>query len=594
MKSIWRIIRYTSELKRYYIIVSVFTILVAMMTQLAPLLTKGAVDEITRGINVTEINIVIVLLFVAAIFVTELLQTLLSNINGYYGDILSAKLRKLLSARYYDHVLKLPQRYFDTELTGTIINRLSRGTFQIADFVQMMSNNFLQFIFSTIFTLIIVAYYSWPVALLLLSLYPVYIWMTARTSKKWQKWQTEINENLDMASGRFAESISQVKVVKSFVREAQEVGLFSKYLSNVIWLTRPQSRYWHTQDIWRRIVLAIILFFVYGIIFVQAARGVYTIGETILLIQYTQLIRIPLFSISYLVDRTQRAIADSRDYFAVMDEPTEKTKSSGSKHLEVSGGDITFSGVYFAYDKDEPVLEQMTFTIRPQNKVALVGESGGGKTTVTNLLLRLYDPSKGHISIDGQDISMVDGGSVRENIGVVFQEPVLFSGSIKENIAYGLPAASEQQIMAAAKAANAHEFISKFEKKYDTEIGERGLKLSGGQKQRIAIARALLKNAPILILDEATSSLDSKSERLVQQALERLMRGRTTIIIAHRLSTIRSVDQIITVDNGRVDEIGTPAELSRSGGIYQKLLELQQNHTETTKKQLEKYDIASD
>jgi ATP-binding cassette subfamily B protein len=338
--------------------------------------------------------------------------------------------------------------------------------------------------------------------------------------------------------------------------------------------------------------LNLIFLAVFVYIFVETARGVYSIGTMVLLVQYALLIRIPIFTISFLVDQTQRAIANTKDYFEVMDEIPEIIDRPGATKLHMTNGEIAFDHVRFGYDHDSPVLQDIDFIIPADNRTALVGESGEGKTTLTNLLLRLYEVQDGQIRIDGQDINSVTQSSLREQIGVVFQEPALFSGTIRENISYARPKATENEIIAAAKAANAHEFIHKFDKGYDTEIGERGLKLSGGQKQRIAIARALLKDAPILILDEATSSLDSKSEHMVQEALERLMRKRTTLIIAHRLSTIQSVDQIITLKNGKVDEVGTPAGLAKSGGIYAQLLKLQQGHTEANKEKLKEYEIA--
>jgi ATP-binding cassette subfamily B protein len=320
---------------------------------------------------------------------------------------------------------------------------------------------------------------------------------------------------------------------------------------------------------------------------------VYGIGTMVLLIQYAMLIRIPIFTISFLVDQTQRAVSNTRDYFEVLDQVPEITDHEGAKELKIAQGEIVFDDVHFSYTPESPVLRGVHFTVEPSSKVALVGESGEGKTTLTNLLLRLYEVGDGQIRIDGQNVNDVTQASLRGAIGIVFQEPALFSGTVRENIAYARPNATENEVVAAAKAANAHEFIEKFEHKYDTEIGERGLKLSGGQKQRIAIARALLKDAPILILDEATSSLDSRSEHMVQEALERLMKNRTTIIIAHRLSTIQNVDQIITLRNGKVDEVGSPQHLAKTSGIYAELLKLQNRHTESGKKQLKKYDIAS-
>jgi ATP-binding cassette subfamily B protein len=591
MKHIIKILSSARELRGYYIAISLIMVAVSLSALLHPILSGWAIDEISKG---TTADMKYLFWLAVGVFGLDIAGTFLNNIGGYLGDQMADRLNRLLSIRYYEHLMTLPQRYFDTELSGKIINRLNRSIMQITNFVQMMSNNFLQFIMTTIFSLAVVAYYSWQVALLLFALYPIYIWLTVRSSNTWQEYQAKKNLHTDIASGRFAEAISQIKVVKSFIQEKTELKFFSRHLQTVVDTNKPQSAYWHTRDVRRRLVLNIIFFFVYIFIFFQAAKGLYTPGVAVALILLAQQIRIPIFTISFLVENTQKAIADSKDYFEIMNEKNESTDHSGSKHLKVKKGKIVFDHVFFSYDRNQPVLKDINLTIEPDTRVALVGESGEGKTTLTNLLLRLYEPEKGTIKIDDHSIQDVTQKSLRESIGVVFQEPALFSGTIRENIAYARPGAAENQVIEAAKAANAHEFISKFDQGYETEIGERGLKLSGGQKQRIAIARALLKDAPILVLDEATSSLDSKSEGMVQEALERLMQGRTTIIIAHRLSTIQNVDMIITLKNGTVEEIGSPVQLARSGGIYAQLLELQRGkRTEKTANKLKSYEITA-
>jgi ATP-binding cassette subfamily B protein len=584
---IWRILKFTRQLWPYYLVVSFISILVALAGLAIPFFSGKAIDAIQAGGSV-EISYVVWL--AAAIFGLDLATTVLTNVGGYYGDQMSEKLQKLLSTRYYQHILGLQQKYFDTELSGKIINRLNRSIDQIASFMHMLSNNFLQFIFSTVFALVIIAIYSWPIALLLFALYPIYIWMTVKTSGKWMEYQHTKNDYRDLATGRFAESINQIKVVKSFIQERRELKFFDKQYAGVVKTNIPQSSLWHKRDVQRRLVLNVIFFAVYVLIFIQGVNGTFSAGQAVALILYAMQIRIPIFTISFLVENTQKAVADSRDYFEIMNLEPEITDRESAKSLRVTKGQVVFDDVAFAYDK-EAVIKGVTFDIKPDTKVALVGESGEGKTTITNLLMRLYEPQSGKILIDEQDINDVTQESLRSQIGVVFQEPALFSGTIRENISYSNDKASDAQIQSAAKAANAHEFIKKFEKGYDTQIGERGLKLSGGQKQRIAIARALLKDAPILILDEATSSLDSKSEAMVQEALERLMKGRTTLIIAHRLSTISHVDQIITIAGGKVEEIGSPTELAKTDGIYAQLLKLQQGKTEVNKKKLASYEL---
>lgn len=589
MKHIARILQFTKELRLYYIGISLLSVLIAAIGLLQPLLSGKAIDEIKTGTNADVKQLVIIVIL---IFATDLASTVLNNINGYWGDIMTVKLSNSLGFKYYQHLLTLPQTYYDKELTGKIISRLNRSVNQIANFMKMWSNNFLQFIFSTVLSLIIIAYYSWQVALLLFALYPIFIIMTVKSSGKWQKLQQKINLNTDISSGRFSETIGQIKVTKSFIQEKNELSFFSKHAQKILNLTVPQSKHWHRKDVERRLVLNVIFFAVYLFIFLQAANGRITAGQAVALILYAMQIRIPIFTISFLVDNTQRAVADSKDYFEIMNLEPEIADKPDASNLKVHDGIISFDKVNFSYG-DKPVLKNITFTVKADTKLALVGESGEGKTTLTNLLLRLYEPQSGGITIDSTNIQDVTQESLRENIGVVFQDPALYSGTIRENISYGNSKASLEQVAAAAKAANAHEFIDKFEKGYDTEIGERGLKLSGGQKQRIAIARAILKDAPILILDEATSSLDSRSEALVQEALEYLMKGRTTIIIAHRLSTIQHVDQIVTLENGSVGEIGSPSELAKSGGVYSRLLKLQRGATESDKKKLKEYEMSA-
>lgn len=589
MKDVFRLLGSARSLWRYYAIIGTLTVLITVMNLLIPALSGWAIDEIRKG---TDASMSYVVWLAIAIFVLDLFMNVTNNLIGFLGDQMAVKLNKILSLRYYEHLLSLPQQYFDTELSGKIVSRLNRSITQITNFLQMMSNNFLQFIFGTVFSLVVVAFYSWQVAFILLTLYPIYIFMTFRSSSTWQKYQAEKNLHTDIGLGRFTEAVSQIKVVKSFLQERRELTFYKDHADKVISVNRPQSKFWHVQDIHRRLVLNVIFFVVYLYIFTEGARGGFTPGQAVALILYAMQIRIPIFTISFLVENTQRAIADSRDYYEVMNIRPEIADRPDAHSLRVSSGAIRFDDVSFSYDSSQSVLRNVSVQIAAGSKVALVGESGEGKTTLTNLLLRYYEPERGAITIDDQDIQSVTQSSLRRNIAVVFQDPALFSGTIRENIAYARPTATTKEVEAAAKAANAHEFIHKLSRGYNTEIGERGLKLSGGQKQRIAIARAILKDAPILVLDEATSSLDSKSEHMVQQALEHLMHGRTTIIVAHRLSTIQTVDTIVTLRHGTVDEVGSPTDLAKSGGIYDQLLELQNAKTDADKKRLKQFDIA--
>lgn len=592
MRSIGRILAFGKSLWRYYVVIGVVSVLTAALELTPPLLTKVATDQIVELVQHKPSQLAIVVWAVIGILLAGAFVAVLSNIAGYLGDVMSSRLRKILSAGYFRHLLTLPQTYFDNELTGTLINRLNRSITNVSEFMKMLSNMLMSWLLTTVLTIGVITFFSWQLGLIVFAIYPVFFFMTLKTSKRWMVYEKEKNLHTDVASGRFAEAVSQVKVVKSFMREATELRFFNRHLTSYVDQTYPQARVWHVQDVYRRLVLELAFFAMVFYTIYETYHSRFSIGEMVMLLQFILGLRLPLSALSFIVDQTQQAVAGSKDFFEAMGLEAEEADTHRDKHLSVTEGKIEFRDVSFRYSEGKDVLKNISFTIEPRAKFAPVGESGGGKTTLTNLLMRLYSPQAGSILIDGQDINRVSQKSVRENIGVVFQEAELFSGTIQENIAYGNPEASEDEVVAAAQAANAHDFITQFSNGYSTQIGERGIKLSGGQRQRIAIARAVLKDAPILILDEATNALDSRSEALVQDALERLMFGRTTIVIAHRLSTIGGVDQIITLRGGTIDEAGPPSQLAATDGVYAQLLALQDASLERQQSELEKYGIA--
>lgn len=602
MNSILRIVRSASALWPFYLGVLITASVTAILSLLTPFILREATDTVVAGGPLRTI-----LWWVVALFVADALGNVVKNIGGYIGDVMVARLRQILSTRYFAKLLSVPQGYYDNQVTGTIIARLDRSIANITQFLQSFSNNFFVMLIQAAAVLVITAVYYWPLAILLAALFPIYMWLTALTSERWQEFEAIKNENIDVANGRFAEVIGQVKVTKSFVAEARELASFGSHYRTVVDTTKPQSRWWHSMDTARGAAMALIFLGIYGLIFWRTLEGHFSIGDMVMLLQLVNMAKQPVFMMSWIVDVSQRAIAGSKDYFKVMEEVPEPTvnpqlvaaaETSDVPELDLTpaeplrpteGPVFAFEDVSFSYESDKPVVADITFAAQEGHKVALVGESGGGKSTLVNLLLGLYQPTEGKLTVLGHDAAELTAERLRASVGVVFQESYLFSGTIRENIAYGKPGATMEEIVDVAKRANAHGFIEEFPDGYDTVIGERGLKLSGGQKQRVAVARAMLKDAPILVLDEATSALDTKAERAVQAGLDELMKDRTTLIIAHRLSTIADVDTIITLDRGRISEIGSPAELAQSGGIYAELLRLTQSASAADRQRLKKY-----
>ncbi|KAB1502404.1 ABC transporter ATP-binding protein [Corynebacterium sp. 320] len=612
-----RIFRTTKELWPFYLIVTLAAVSVSLLQLTTPFLVKQATDTIVghfSGDSTLDEASSVVLWLALTLLAVELSHTVIQNIGGWFGDVMAMRMRQILSNRYFAKLLSLPQSYYDKQVTGTIISRLDRSILGLSDFVKSFANNFISMMFTITLVLIITAIYYWPLAILLAVIFPMYLYLTMLTSKKWMVWEKDKNEHIDTAQGRFAEVIGQMKVVKSFVTELRELRLFQSHFAETISLTKAQSRWWHFMDVLRLGGLNLVFAAIYFTLFWRTLHGHFSIGDMVFLLQLVTMARQPALMMSWMVDTAQRAAAGSREYFMAMDELEESSAPKALLDASRPGGTmllssndansapsacpmpqadgspvLEFDHITFAYTAGEPVIHGVTFQAEANEKVALVGESGGGKSTLVNLLLGLYEPSEGTLRICGRDIATMSAADVRRSVGVVFQEPALFSGTIRENIAYANPGASEEQIIQVAKDAFAHDFIMKFNDGYDTVIGERGLRLSGGQKQRIAVARAMLKDAPILVLDEATSALDTKAERVVQAGLEKLMEGRTTIVIAHRLSTIADVDTIITLDQGHVDEIGSPDVLATSGGIYSELLRLTSSSSAADRKRLKAF-----
>ena len=611
-----RIIRSTRELWSFYVIVMIASTVTAVLALVSPYLVKVATDTIVGTVNgngdVDAATRTIIWLALGLLAV-ELTNTVVRNVGGWFGDVMAMRMRQILSNRYFAKLLALPQGYYDKQVTGTIISRLDRSILGLTDFIKSFANNFFSMLLTVIMILVITAIYYWPLAVLLAVIFPLYLYLTMLTSKKWMVWEKDKNEHIDTAQGRFAEVIGQVKVVKSFVTELRELRLFQGHFASTISLTREQSRWWHFMDVLRMGGMNIIFFAIYLMLFWRTLRGDFTLGDMVLLLQYVLMARQPAGMMSWMVDAAQRAAAGSREYFETMEELEEPSatkplleasrpggpmvidkadiESSETPQLQApaTGPVIEFNNVDFGYEADEPVIHGVSFSAERGQQVALVGESGGGKSTLVNLLLGLYRPTSGQLKVCGQDVSELSAAQLRSSVGVVFQEPALFSGTIRENIAYAKPGATDEEVEEVAKRAFAHDFIMSFSKGYDTLIGERGLRLSGGQKQRIAVARAMLKDAPVLILDEATSALDTKAERVVQAGLDQLMVGKTTLVIAHRLSTIAGVDTIVTLDKGHVDEVGSPAKLATSGGIYSELLRLTSSSSAEDRKRLKKF-----
>nr|WP_309755769.1 ABC transporter transmembrane domain-containing protein [Flavobacterium sp.] len=484
-----------------------------------------------------------------------------------------------LRVSLYSNLVKLPMSFFSQKRVGELNSRISSDITQIQDTLTSTIAEFLRQFILIVGGVILLANESIKLTLLMLSVVPLVAVAAVIFGRFIRKYSKNVQDKVAESQVVVEETMQGISIVKAFANEWYEIARYNGKIKEVVTIAIKGGKY-------RGYFASFIIFCLFGAIVAVVWYGVQlsisgemSVGQLISFVLYSTFVGASFGGIAELYAQIQKAIGATERVFELLGETPEKINSNRDlATIEKIKGNVTFNNVAFSYPsrKEIKVLKDVSFTASFGQKIAIVGPSGTGKSTIASLLLRFYNIDEGEILVDGKNIYDFDLENLRGNMSIVPQDVILFGGTIRENIAYGKPNATEEEILTASKQANAYNFIESFPEKFETIVGERGIKLSGGQRQRIAIARALLKNPSILILDEATSSLDSESEKLVQEALEILMEGRTSIIIAHRLSTIRSADQILVLDNGKISEQGTHQELIMlENGIYKNLSNLQ-------------------
>lgn len=547
-------------------------LIVTALSLVVPQIIKQAIDNGLANGNASA-------LFVAGgiVLAIALLRGAFGFVQRYYGEWLTHRVSYDLRADFYDSVQHHPFTFHDQSHTGDLMSRATGDITEVQQFVGIGLSDLIAVTTLLVGVTIAMLLESVSLALLALIPFPFLVFATLRFGFMVRPMFHSIQEQMGVLSTVMQESLTGIRVVKAFAREPHELAKFDR--ENDEWFDRRYTLIQTWANNWPLftflIALSIFLLLWFG--GPPALSGTITVGSLFALISYVLMLNTPVQRLGFLVNMAATAAASATRVFEIIDVPVEVEEAEDALALDAVEGEIVFDQVSFAYrDDGSPILEDVAFRAAPGQKIALVGPTGSGKSTLTNLIPRFYDVTNGRVLLDGHDVRDLQLKSLRSHIGIVLQEPFLFSQTIGQNIAYGRPEATQEEIVAAAKAAHAHEFIIDIlTEGYETRVGERGVTLSGGQKQRIAIARALLADPRILILDDSTSSVDTETEYLIQKALDVLMEGRTTFIIAQRLLTLKHADIILVLDRGRIAERGTHEELLAQNGLYRQIYDLQ-------------------
>lgn len=570
MKNYMRLLAYIKPYTRRLALAVVCIIMAAGANLYLPWIIKDMIDDVLMSKDMVMLNLIaagiLVVMFTRGVFYYGQ-----SYLVSYVGQRVIIDVRSVLFRKFQ----RMPLSYYDKQQTGTVMSYITND---VAVMQSAIVDNLIELVTESsilIGSLAMMVYLDWKLSLLTLMTIPLVGFAMKVFGRKLKSSSTVIQERVAEITSLLQESISAIRVVKSFVRESYEIKRFEEQnwrnfqaaMKNV----KLSSLLTPTVEFLAAIAVTFIVWFG-GY---EVVNGVITAGELVAFLTYAVNLANPVKRLSRVYAAIQKAMAAADRVFNIMDLEEKITDVPGAKPLPPIKGKVEFKDITFSYKEGQPALQHISLKAEPGQMIALVGPSGSGKSTIANLIPRFYDVDSGVITIDDHDIRQVTADSLREQIGLVPQETMLFSTSVLENIRYGRLEATDEEVIEAAKAANAEEFIKELPEGYDTKLGERGLNLSGGQRQRLAIARAILKNPRVLILDEATSALDTESEKIVQDALDNLMVGRTSFVIAHRLSTIFNADQIFVVENGHLREHGTHEELLAAGGLYSNLYNIQ-------------------